>query len=61
MFHIVLSRAANEQDGEALPMGLGVELLSTDDPTKDDTNTANETPIWEKYDALLHGKSRKKE
>jgi len=54
-------RAANEQDGEALPMGLGVELLSTDDPTKDDTNTANETPIWEKYDALLHGKSRKKD
>ncbi|XP_076046418.1 zygotic DNA replication licensing factor mcm3-like isoform X2 [Oratosquilla oratoria] len=52
-------RAAHEQDGEALPMGLGIDLLSTDSPdvANDDDE---ETPIYEKYDALLHGGLRSK-
>lgn len=56
-------RAGNEQDGEALPMGLGVELLSTDDPNSQNhqEENAEETPIYEKYDALLHGSTRDKE
>ena len=54
-------RAPHEQDGEALPMGLGVDLLSTDNPdsqVQDDDQ--GETPIYEKYDAMLHGSLRSK-
>merc|ERR1712212_1353935 len=47
-------RAANEQDGEAMPMGLGVDMLSTENP--EEVLDENEgTPMYEKYDALLHG------
>jgi len=51
-------RAANEQEGEALPMGLGVDTLSTINPNEMEEET--ETPIYEKYDALLHGNLRSK-
>lgn len=56
-------RSPNEQDGEALAMGLGVELLSTDDPAQQNSEQegAEDTPIYEKYDALLHGSSRSKD
>lgn len=54
-----ISRSPNEQDGDALPMGLGVDNLSTNNPNiVEDEET--ETPIYEKYDALLHGGLRKK-
>ena len=56
-------RAANEQDGEALAMGMGVDLLSTDDPNSQNSGEEDgnqETPIYEKYDALLHGSLRSK-
>lgn len=51
-------RAAHEQEGEALPMGLGIDMLSTNNPNEVEEET--ETPIYEKYDALLHGSLRNK-
>lgn len=56
---ILINRAAHEQDGEALPMGLGVDMLSTQNPDEADDEEAD-TPIYEKYDALLHGSLRSK-
>ncbi|GLV31799.1 Minichromosome maintenance 3 [Carabus blaptoides fortunei] len=47
-----------EQDGEVLPMGSGIELPSTYHP--DTIDGEKETPMYEKYDPLLHGLSRKK-
>lgn len=52
-------RNANEQDGDALPMGSSVDLLATADPEAEQ-NEETETPIYEKYDHLLHGGSRTK-
>lgn len=52
-------RAANEQDGETLPMGLGIDVLSTQNPNEVEDDEA-ETPIYEKYDAMLHGNLRSK-
>lgn len=53
-----VDRNPGEQDGEVLPMGADIDLLSTQgaDVAADDI----ETPIWEKYDPLLHGNSRSK-
>lgn len=53
-------RNATEQDGDALPLGTGVDMLATTDPDleeKDDT----ETPIYEKHDKLLHGPAKSKQ
>ncbi|XP_069692646.1 DNA replication licensing factor Mcm3 [Periplaneta americana] len=50
-------RNPREQDGEVLPMGSSVEMLSTQNPDLEDGDDLN-TPIYEKYDALLHGGSR---
>lgn len=47
-----------EQDGEVLPMTSKADMLSTQNP--DLVENEKETPIYEKYDALLHGGSRKK-
>ncbi|XP_017774841.1 PREDICTED: DNA replication licensing factor Mcm3 [Nicrophorus vespilloides] len=47
-----------EQDGDVLPMGSSVDMLSTQNP--DAFTGEKETPMYEKYDALLHGNSRKK-
>lgn len=55
----VTFRSAQEQDGEAMPMGLGVDVLSTQNIDVEDEGEA-ETPIYEKYDALLHGNLRSK-
>lgn len=56
---ILVNRAAHEQDGEALPMGLGVDMLSTQNPDEAEDEGVD-TPIYEKYDALLHGSLRSK-
>lgn len=52
-------RNPKEQDGEVLPMGLSVEMLSTENPDNDDVEDTAET-IYEKYDPLLHGNTRSK-
>lgn len=52
-------RAATEQDGEPLPLAMNLDMLSTRNPEENDSTT-QETPLYEKYDALLHGSSRAK-
>ncbi|XP_071097249.1 zygotic DNA replication licensing factor mcm3-like [Haliotis cracherodii] len=52
-------RAGNEQDGDVLPMGSSVDMLATQDPEAD-RDQSEETPMYEKYDVLLHGSSRSK-
>jgi DNA replication licensing factor MCM3 len=51
-------RNPTEQDGEVLPMNSTVDVLSTIKPS--DMDDEKETPMYEKYDALLHGGSRKR-
>uniref|UniRef100_A0A0N7ZDG1 DNA replication licensing factor MCM3 n=1 Tax=Scylla olivacea TaxID=85551 RepID=A0A0N7ZDG1_SCYOL len=52
-------RSPREQDGEALPINPGVDMLSTSNPdVAQDEET--DTPIYEKYNALLHGSLRSK-
>lgn len=51
-------RNPGEQDGYVLPMGSGVDLLATSNP-EEEQETETETPIYEKFDALLHGATRK--
>ncbi|GJQ82031.1 Mcm3 [Trypoxylus dichotomus] len=51
-------RNPREQDGEVLPMSSSVDLLTTHRPELNDTE--KETPMYEKYDPLLHGGSRKR-
>ncbi|CAD6232215.1 GSCOCG00001803001-RA-CDS [Cotesia congregata] len=53
-------RNANEQDGEALPLNSNLDILSTKNPDAVEVEDENESPIYEKYDPLLHGKSRSK-
>uniref|UniRef100_A0A182JRG9 DNA replication licensing factor MCM3 n=1 Tax=Anopheles christyi TaxID=43041 RepID=A0A182JRG9_9DIPT len=51
-------RNPKEQDGDVLPMGVSaVDMLSTINP---ETLEDKETPMYEKYDPLLHGASRKR-
>lgn len=50
-------RDPREQDGEVLPMGSSVEMLSTQNPDLVLGENVN-TPIYEKYDPLLHGGTR---
>ncbi|KAG6462321.1 hypothetical protein O3G_MSEX013183 [Manduca sexta] len=52
-------RNPKEQDGEVLPMGSTVEMLSTENPDVDETEESSES-IYEKYDPLLHGNTRSK-
>ncbi|KAG7309765.1 MCM DNA helicase complex subunit [Plutella xylostella] len=52
-------RNPKEQDGEVLPMGSSVEMLSTENPDNDEVEDTNES-IYEKYDPLLHGNTRSK-
>lgn len=40
----------------ALPFGVTTETLATQDPEAEDEET--DTPIYEKYDAMLHGKRK---
>ncbi|XP_013393100.1 zygotic DNA replication licensing factor mcm3-like [Lingula anatina] len=53
-------RNTGEQDGDVLPMGGTNDLLSTKDPERVEEDEDEETPIFEKYDALLHGATRSK-
>lgn len=52
-------RSAGEQDGDVLPMGSDTSVLATQDPDTEEREQT-ETPMYEKYDHLLHGSSRKK-
>lgn len=56
--YLLFSRNPLEKDGEVLPITVDVDILSTqnNDLLKDDKSTA----IYEKYDSLLHGASRKR-
>lgn len=49
-------RKPGEQEGEALPFGVTAETLATQDPEAEDEET--DTPIYEKYDAMLHGQRK---
>ncbi|KAL0881368.1 hypothetical protein ABMA27_001245 [Loxostege sticticalis] len=52
-------RNPKEQDGEVLPMGSSVEMLSTENPDAEEVDESSES-IYEKYDPLLHGNTRSK-
>lgn len=51
-------RNPGEPDGAVLPMGSGVDILSTHAPEEDDDDA--EISVFEKYDPLLHGDSKAK-
>ena len=52
-------RRPDEQDGQVLSIAADADTLTTKD-LSDHADDEGETPIYEKYDALLHGNSRKK-
>lgn len=52
-------RNPSEQEGEALPFNIGLDYLSTRNPDAKELQE-EETNVYETYDPLLHGKSRKK-
>jgi len=52
-------RDAREPDGQVLVTAADAEVLSTRD-IDDRTGQEEETPVYEKYNELLHGNSRKK-
>ena len=52
-------RNPQEQDGQVLSIAADAEVLTTKD-LNEHADDEGETPIYEKYDALLHGNSRKK-
>merc|ERR1712083_434488 len=52
-------RNPQEQDGQALSIAADADVLTTKD-LADNNEEEGETPIYEKYDALLHGNFRKK-
>jgi len=52
-------RNPREQDGQVLMTDAEAEVLSTMDVTESNDEDGD-TPVYEKYDALLHGNSRKK-
>merc|ERR1719517_38764 len=52
-------RRPDEQDGQVLSIAADADTLTTKD-LADNNEEEGETPIYEKYDALLHGNSRKK-
>ena len=52
-------RSSHEQDGEPLPLAMNLDMLSTNNPDENEA-AVQDTPIYEKYDALLHGSSRSK-
>jgi len=53
-------RRPEEQDGQVLSIAADAEVLTTKDLSDKAADDEEETPIYEKYDALLHGNSRKK-
>lgn len=50
-------RPTSEQEGEVLPMGSEIDILATKNPDAIEEED-EDTPIYEKYDALLHGNLR---
>ncbi|KAJ8675178.1 hypothetical protein QAD02_010964 [Eretmocerus hayati] len=52
-------RNPTEQEGEALPFNVGLDYLSTKNPDAEEIEE-EDSQIYETYDPLLHGKSRKK-
>jgi len=52
-------RKPEEQEGQVLSIAADAEVLTTRD-LADNADDDGDTPIYEKYDALLHGNSRKK-
>lgn len=52
-------RNPTEQEGEALPFNIGMDYLSTKNPDAEELQE-EATQVYETYDPLLHGKSRKK-
>merc|ERR1719228_691656 len=52
-------RNPREQDGQVLVTDADAEVLSTRD-LAESNEEEGDTPVYEKYDALLHGNSRKK-
>ena len=44
----------------ALPMTLNLDLLATKDPNLEEDKENQETPIYEKFDNLLHGGNYRK-
>merc|ERR1719323_818379 len=58
--HVVrMHRNPQEQDGQVLSIAADAEVLTTKD-LNEQADDDGDTPIYEKYDALLHGNSRKK-
>jgi len=53
-------RNPNEQDGEVLSIAAEADVLTTKDLDHADAEDEDHTQVYEKYDALLHGNSRKK-
>lgn len=56
-------RSPQEQDGQVLSVAADADVLTTRDLTQTGSGGDGEegdTPLYEKYDALLHGNSRKK-
>lgn len=47
-------RCTKEKDGEALPLGSKVDILSTKNPDQI-LPDENDTQVYQKYDPLLHG------
>jgi len=52
-------RRPEEQEGQVLSIAADAEVLTTRD-LAENADDDGDTPIYEKYDALLHGNSRKK-
>lgn len=53
-------RDPHEQDGEPLPVTVGADLLTTR-ASNEEQEEISETPIYEKYNNLLHGNRRQSE
>ncbi|XP_073442512.1 DNA replication licensing factor MCM3 [Dendrobates tinctorius] len=53
-------RASGEQDGDAMPLGSSVDILSTNDPNVSHEEQ-QELQVYEKHDSLLHGVKKKRE
>ena len=48
-------RNPGEQDGEAMIMGGGGDVLATGRNTREGEEEHEDTPVFEKHDNLLHG------
>lgn len=51
-------RKPNEKEGDVLPFNTGLDMLSTKNSQEEEME--EETSIYEKYDPLVHGKTRSK-